>query len=85
MDDIFVELFLNLVCVRFSLKYWCRVTSSSQFRIRDPELEKALQEKDDRIEALEKLMGEEKEDKKRRDVELVKFMKGMHAKFPPSY
>lgn len=85
MDDIFVELFLNLVCVRFSLKYWCRVTSSSQFCIRDPELEKALQEKDDRIEALEKLMGEEKEDKKRRDVELVKFMKEMHAKFPPSY
>ncbi|XP_010413140.1 PREDICTED: uncharacterized protein LOC104699523 [Camelina sativa] len=49
---------------------------------RDPELVRALQEKDDRIEALEKMMEKENEMNKLRDEELASFMVEMRLKFP---
>ncbi|CAL9238683.1 unnamed protein product [Arabidopsis halleri] len=58
---------------------------------RDPELERALKEKDDRIEALEKLMEEkEQADKKRdeeiakKDAEMAKFMQDVLSRLPPN-
>ncbi|CAH8278736.1 unnamed protein product [Arabidopsis lyrata] len=65
--------------------------TSSYMYNRDPELERALQEKDDRIEALEKLMEEkEQADKKRdeeiakKDAEMAKFMQDVLSRLPPN-
>ncbi|XP_010494220.1 PREDICTED: uncharacterized protein LOC104771405 isoform X2 [Camelina sativa] len=54
---------------------------SSTLYDRDPELIRALQEKDDRIEALEKMMEKENERSKQRDEELASFMAEMRSKF----
>ncbi|XP_010502750.1 PREDICTED: uncharacterized protein LOC104779988 isoform X1 [Camelina sativa] len=57
-------------------------TSSSPIYDRDPELLRVLQEKDERIEALEKMMEKENEKNKLRDEELASFMAEMRSKFP---
>ncbi|CAH8256865.1 unnamed protein product [Arabidopsis lyrata] len=58
---------------------------------RDPELERALQEKDDSIQVLEKWMEEEKQANKKRDEEIAtkdakmaKFMKDVLSRFRKS-
>ncbi|XP_019098114.1 PREDICTED: uncharacterized protein LOC104773024 isoform X2 [Camelina sativa] len=58
------------------------LSSSSPIYDRDPELVRALQEKDDRIEALEKMIEKENERNKLRDEELASFMAEMRSKFP---
>ncbi|KAG7659083.1 putative transposase Ptta/En/Spm plant [Arabidopsis suecica] len=65
--------------------------TSSYMYNRDPELERALQEKDDRIEVLEKLMEEEKQANKKRDeeiakkdAEMAKFMQDVLSRLPPN-
>ncbi|XP_010450180.1 PREDICTED: uncharacterized protein LOC104732344 [Camelina sativa] len=57
-------------------------TSSSPIDERNPELLRVLQEKDERIEALEKMMEKENEKNKLRDEELASFMAEMRSKFP---